>query len=733
MCWMPWQRKRLSKGATTMADEKKKGYAEEFAEKVIEGLKNGTAPFIKPWRAGELSMAHNPSSGTVYRGINQLMLSSSEFADPRWMTMNQANQEGYRVRKGSRAQHIVFWQFTEKQDVLDENGQPKLDEEGKKIRHTVELDRPRVKVFSVFNVSQLQNEKGEPYPAWEAKEPEWNPDEKAETIMENSGVPVFHDQADRAYYSPADDEIHMTPRENFPSAGNYYSTALHELGHATGHENRLNREVGKHPFGSEGYAKEELRAEIGSWMLSQELGLPHDPGNHLAYVDSWIQTLEKNPREIVSACRDAEKIRDYVMELEKGKEAEVHPRPADVVEKSSQQAVPEQTQAASPQRPAPEKTFLAVPFKEKDAAKQLGAKWDRAEKKWFAPEGTDLAPLEKWLPAKEIKNIPPLPPQQEFAQALRNTGLIIEGDPVMDGKIQRVAVENGKPGARDGAYCAQLYTNGSAAGWLQNHKTSTQEKCVATGHALSTEQKQSLRKDAELQKEARQQEIQAEQQKAMKRAYAKWMNAEPASKDHPYLQNKGVDASNLRQDKQGNLLVPGWNEQGRLQTLQMISPTGGKWYEKGCPKSGAFCMIEDKNAEKSTEEKDKNTEGEILIAEGYATGASLHQATGIPVAIAFDASNLKEAAQAIRAKMPKVAITICADDDHSNAAGNIGVEKAKEAANLVGGKVVKPAFSKEDKARGMTDFNDLHKGKGLGAVKKSVDDQRKKQQAEVER
>lgn len=86
MCWMLWLMKKLSRGATTMAGEKeKKGYADEFAEKVIEGLKNGTAPFIKPWRAGELSVAHNPSSGTVYRGINQLMLSSSDFADPRWM------------------------------------------------------------------------------------------------------------------------------------------------------------------------------------------------------------------------------------------------------------------------------------------------------------------------------------------------------------------------------------------------------------------------------------------------------------------------------------------------------------------------------------------------------------------------------------------------------------------------------------------------------------------------
>jgi phage/plasmid primase-like uncharacterized protein len=110
------------------------------------------------------------------------------------------------------------------------------------------------------------------------------------------------------------------------------------------------------------------------------------------------------------------------------------------------------------------------------------------------------------------------------------------------------------------------------------------------------------------------------------------------------------------------------------------------------------------------------------MAEGYATGVSLHAATGLPVAVAFDAGNLKEAALAIRKKLPNAAITICADNDHNRPDGkNIGLIKAKEAAAEVGCKVVVADFLPDEKKRGLTDFNDLHKSRGLQAVKEQVD------------
>ena len=130
---------------------------------------------------------------------------------------------------------------------------------------------------------------------------------------------IRHGEADRAFYRPSTDSIHLPHKHQFPTPDRYYATALHELGHWTGHELRLNRDL-SHPFGSEGYGREELRAEIASMLLSGELGIGHDPGQHVAYVNSWIKALQEDPTEIFRAAADAEKIQDYVLALSQQQE-----------------------------------------------------------------------------------------------------------------------------------------------------------------------------------------------------------------------------------------------------------------------------------------------------------------------------------------------------------------------------------------------------------------------------
>ena len=271
--------------------ENRKPYHEQFAEQIIEDLKKGTAPWLKPWQPGELHAPHNPISGTVYSGINRVMLSRRGFDDPRWMTLLQSNTFGCGVRKVVKSQPIVFWQFTKEEPARDDQGKPILDGEGNQVMEEVRLTRPIVRFSSVFHVSQLDGDVPPLDPA--AVQRLWDPHQKAETILENSGAVIKHNQRNRAFYSLRTDEICLPPQEQFPSADGYYSTALHELGHWTGHPSRMDREFG--PFGSEPYAREELRAEIASWMLGQDLGIGHDPGQHLAYVDSWVSVLEKDP------------------------------------------------------------------------------------------------------------------------------------------------------------------------------------------------------------------------------------------------------------------------------------------------------------------------------------------------------------------------------------------------------------------------------------------------------
>ncbi|MEX3547661.1 MAG: zincin-like metallopeptidase domain-containing protein [Burkholderia sp.] len=293
--------------------ESKKPFHETVAEKLIEQLKEGTAPWQKPWEPGQPGafIPTNPTTGKRYRGINAIQLMSQGHSDQRWMTYKQAAAVGAQVRKGEKGTPIQYWKFSEEQTKTDADGKPVLDAQGEPVKQSVKLERPRVFFATVFNAEQID---GLP-PIQARKEQEWNAVDRAEQILQASGAVIRHGEQNRAFYRPATDSIHLPDKGQFPTADNYYATALHELGHWTGHESRLDRDL-VHPFGSEGYAKEELRAEIASMILGDELGIGHDPGQHAAYVGSWIKALQDDPLEIFRAAADAEKIQDYVLGLE---------------------------------------------------------------------------------------------------------------------------------------------------------------------------------------------------------------------------------------------------------------------------------------------------------------------------------------------------------------------------------------------------------------------------------
>ena len=290
-------------------DKSRKAYHEQVAESLIAQLKQGTAPWQKPWQPGDplLSFPHNPTTKKRYRGINTLYLMSKGYADPRWLTYKQAAGLGAQVRKGEKSTWIQYWKFTDERIRKDDSGNPVLNSDGKPVKETVKLERPRVFYASVFNAEQIDN-----LPELVIEPPTWNPIERAEQILQASLAAIEHGEYDRAFYRPVTDRIHLPHKHQFETPDRYYATALHELGHWTGHESRLNRDL-VHPFGSEGYAREELRAEIASMLLGHELGIGHDPGQHVAYVASWIKALEEDPTEIFRAAADAEKIQDYVL------------------------------------------------------------------------------------------------------------------------------------------------------------------------------------------------------------------------------------------------------------------------------------------------------------------------------------------------------------------------------------------------------------------------------------
>ena len=286
-------------------------YHEQIANKLIEQLKAGTAPWQKPWQAGIPQLPHNPISGTRYRGSNAIWLAMQCRDDPRWMTYKQANSIDAQVQKGQHGTIVQYWKIFDKVDKTDSNGNKISGTDGKPIKVNVKLDKPRVFSAVVFNAEQIDG-----LPELEVKQlPDWQRHERTEKILQSSGVMIRHDQHDNAYYSPATDSIHLSAKSQFNSRDSYFSTVLHEICHSSGHSSRLNRDMTGR-FGDESYAKEELRAEIGSLMLGDELQVGHEFGQHAAYVDHWVKVLQDDPKEILRASRDAEKIKEFVLQLE---------------------------------------------------------------------------------------------------------------------------------------------------------------------------------------------------------------------------------------------------------------------------------------------------------------------------------------------------------------------------------------------------------------------------------
>ncbi|WP_349618271.1 ArdC family protein [Azotobacter salinestris] len=275
---------------------KKKPVHEEVAEKLIEQLKQGTAPWQRPWSASRSRswMPMNPVSGKRYQGLNLLQLMLQDREDPRWMSYKQAEALGAQVRQGEQGTRIRCPR-TIRQDGTLEDAEWKIQG----FRHR-----------TVFNAEQIDG-----LPKLKRRRQSWLPSRRAERILQASGARIRHIPGNEAYYRPATDTITLPERYQFATADRYYATLLHELGHWTGHASRLARDLSG-AFGTEDYAREELRAEIASMILGDGLRIGHDPSQHLAYVDSWIRVLQNDPGEILHAAHAAEQILRFILTLE---------------------------------------------------------------------------------------------------------------------------------------------------------------------------------------------------------------------------------------------------------------------------------------------------------------------------------------------------------------------------------------------------------------------------------
>ncbi|THJ24513.1 MAG: DUF3631 domain-containing protein [Nitrospira sp. CG24E] len=291
----------------------------------------------------------------------------------------------------------------------------------------------------------------------------------------------------------------------------------------------------------------------------------------------------------------------------------------------------------------------------------------------------------------------------QFRQAIEAAGLT-PPETIIAGGIQRFAT-NSDPGDMAGWYI--FFEDGLAAGKFGDFRTGIEHtwKDRSSDTPLTTsERRAAQQRMAELQRLHREAEARLHAE-AAERAGQIWNAAAPAPVDHPYLQLKQVQSHGLGVDQHDQLIVPIYIND-TLASLQFIPPDGqDKRYLFGGEKKGGSFAIGDLTQPTT-----------ILIAEGYATASSLHQATGFPVAIAFDAGNLKLVAQHYRQQFPSAVIVVCADNDvRTDGTINTGVEKGREAAQAINGVIAIPEL---DGAK--VDFNDLLVQRGPCAVREVI-------------
>ena len=276
-------------------------YAADVAEKLARQLEAGTSPYQKAWRGAGIALPYNPRTGARYQGINALKLMMEGRDSAKWMTLRQINELGGRVRRGEKGVRCFY--YAEKWIEADDPAQGRV---------RVLLPCP----FTVFNLEQTTGVN-----LFEAAPPphRWDPSRRAEALLQATGAAIEHREGDTACYSPSEDRITLPLKTQFPDAASYYDTALHELGHWTGHPSRLGRLDPARPaaFGSPEYAAEELRAETSSLMVASELGLPHRRGQHAADIGAWIEVLRKDPRELLRACSEAQRISEYILSYDR--------------------------------------------------------------------------------------------------------------------------------------------------------------------------------------------------------------------------------------------------------------------------------------------------------------------------------------------------------------------------------------------------------------------------------
>jgi putative DNA primase/helicase len=308
----------------------------------------------------------------------------------------------------------------------------------------------------------------------------------------------------------------------------------------------------------------------------------------------------------------------------------------------------ETTPRGTPAQARRGRRYLFVPYAERDEASELGAKFDFDKKKkaWYVPHGVDDAPFAKWF--NPPQSLTEADIRSQFERACEAAGLVLPAVSEKDGWYQTRVTTSRDTKALKGAYRIEL--GDAPNGYIVNHDTGYSAPWFPEGLVLSSEDRESHRRLMETNRRQREEETAAERQAVSQRASAKWATL-PSAVQHPYADRKQVAVFGLRLDGD-KLVTPLADVDGKVWSLQYIDAQGNKLYEKGGQKTGHFHVLGDINAGKT-----------VLFGEGYATCASLHMATRLPVVEVFDGGNIGPVMTTLAPHLKGKALIVCGDDD----------------------------------------------------------------------
>jgi antirestriction protein ArdC len=294
----------------------------QLSDKLIAEIKEGNSLFQKPVKENGLPAfvkPINPTTGKGYSAMNALALGMRRRDDPRWMSADAARYAGNWVKEGEKGTLIEFSKTSDIQAIRTVEGKTIKDDKGVTQTKTVEFEKPQQGKAFLFNAEQMKDIM--PLQEFLAKQEEGqalSPVERADKLIEDSKAVIIHG-GQEAYYDKQRDAIFMPEKETFENETKYYQAAIHQLAHWSGHESRLNRPMeGK--FGSQDYAREEMRAAIAGILVGGELKIGHNFGQKEAYMSSFARILKDEPFEIAKASRDAQKIANLLLGVDQKRE-----------------------------------------------------------------------------------------------------------------------------------------------------------------------------------------------------------------------------------------------------------------------------------------------------------------------------------------------------------------------------------------------------------------------------